>query len=730
MLSNASIKTKLTAIILLITGFCIAIVLSVFIYINQSDEQDTTVSNISVLAKLIGNRSTAALTFFDKNLAQGNLSSLDTHPTIILSCLYDSNGKLFASFLKKDLTSYQCNEKLASPPTTATHVIENNHLLLFEPIFLENEYLGSILIRASLQLVRDHLFRYLLIAVLSGLAASILALIFASKLQAIILSPLLALTQTAQKVSQVKDYSVRAEKYGQDEVGELVDSFNGMLSTIETQNKVLIKTTEKANAANAVKSQFLANMSHELRTPINGVLGMNDLLKVTSLTEEQKEYVDLARQSGNVLLDTVNQILDMASIESTGLTLTPEEVDTQMFIEDIAQLFSAQLAAKKLDLVIYIESALPTHLFFDQVRMRQVFINLITNAIKFTHQGGVTVRIRWYQSRLQVHVEDTGIGIPEEAQQRIFESFQQVDNSSTRAFGGTGLGLPISKEICLAMSGSIEVERSSHAGSIFYFDVHAPTTHEKYVQLKQPDFAGEILILSEVTPVGKWFEEILQKFRLKYHLVNQLSDAIALLPQVNLVIIDEKIGTDIYTKLFSHPSLNGQRIVLLTWVGIQLPSSLEKDAQVIFKPMTENKLVNLFVEEIKPKAKSKMEKLSFHILLAEDNEINLKAMKSQLIHAGFKVTTACNGLQAVQSCREQYFDLVLMDIQMPEMDGLEATRQIKLEQGIHAPRIIGISAHVMKEHIDNAYQAGMEDYLCKPIKEDDLLNAINDKLQS
>ena len=195
--------------------------------------------------------------------------------------------------------------------------------------------------------MRAHLIRYLLIAGLTGLAVGILALVFASRLQRIISSPLIALSQTAQKVSQVKDYAVRAEKYGQDEVGELVDSFNGMLSTIETQNKILIETTEKANAANAVKSQFLANMSHELRTPINGVLGMNDLLKATELTHEQKEYVDLARQSGNVLLDTVNQILDIASIESVGLTLTPEEVDTQAFIEAIAQLFSAQISNKE-----------------------------------------------------------------------------------------------------------------------------------------------------------------------------------------------------------------------------------------------------------------------------------------------------------------------------------------------------------------------------------------------
>ncbi|TQV75391.1 response regulator [Aliikangiella marina] len=725
MLSNTSIKTKITSIILLISTASILLVLSIFLYINHHDEQQSMINNITVLAKLIGNRSSAALTFNDQALATDNLSSLESHPSINLACLYGPNGKLFAKYIIAESTSKACPPSVA-PSSTTQFSIDSNQLLLEDPIFVDDEYRGSIYICTSLEQVQENLTRYLLIALLLAIGVGIMALLFASRMQNIISNPIINLTNLAKKVSAQRDYHYRADKFGEDEVGELVESFNHMLTTIEKQNAELVETTENANQANAIKSQFLANMSHELRTPINGVLGMISLLLSTKQTQEQKEYTNLANQSGNVLLDTVNQILDLASIESVGVSLKSEIVDMPAYIDDIVQLFSSQLAIRNLDLVTYIDPQVPRQLEFDPVRVRQVFINLIANAIKFTKEGGVSINIEYQSDELNVYVEDTGIGIPEEAHSRVFESFQQVDNSSTRPFGGTGLGLPISSQICRAMGGDLKLKSSSQAGSIFWFNIKTKKIGEEVIPSRLMEYTGKVLVLIKLSPLSKWFEDYLKRSNVFHQIVHNLEGFDKELNTANLLIVDDSFGEKPLEKIVeSNKTLD--RIIWLTNVGEDSPNKYHSIIETKYKPITVKSFSENIVRVTRDKP-LKTDQSKGYILLVDDNAINRKAIKSQLQNAGYLVDSVDNGLKAIHACREQSYDLVLMDVQMPELDGLEATRIIKKELQDTTPPIIGISAHVLEEHVQKARNAGMNDYLCKPISESDLLSKVKEYL--
>lgn len=349
--------------------------------------------------------------------------------------------------------------------------------------------------------------------------------------------------------------------------------------------KELKKATQVAEDASKVKSQFLSNMSHELRTPINGVLGVNQLLLETELDEEQREFTELSAYSAQILLDTVNQILDTAAIEANGLVLRPEVIDTQVFFNNLSKMFSAQAAAKKLDVVIYLDESIPQQLEFDAVRLRQVFINLIANALKFTSIGGVSVSVHWRNGELSAEIRDTGIGIPPEAQQSVFEIFHQIDNSHSRQHDGNGLGLSIAQKICELMSGRLRLEHSSPEGSLFSFSVKTPAVSHDTIPRLLLSENSSVLCVTQSVLLKDWFEKEGQG-----NIQVLASTEILPLSEAKYLLVDQEIPGIDWSDLIQRCQQSSVKLVGLMFAGQHLDKGIEQHVQLMRKPLTRQQL--------------------------------------------------------------------------------------------------------------------------------------------
>lgn len=679
-------------------------------------------------------------------------------------------GMMNISYLS-DVTVYnERGEKLIEKgeKTTKESIIKSNDIYYTGQG--EKVFVGKIVIEYSKDKVKEKIFKDLAgIIIFQALQMALLAIFLFTMVKVKIISNITRIRDFFKGVGYdtLNTRLTLAKKFGnrRDEIDELGDAINnmtenmeksieereGLLKQIRERETELSKSLIEAENANRAKNEFLSNMSHEIRTPLNGIVGMVNLLQTTELTNEQKEFLKIMDYSCERVVAVISDILDIAKIESGKMELNEREFSIIQNVDKVIDTMSIAAKTKGIEIIKYIDPKIEEYLIGDKDRLIQILINLINNAVKFTEKGEVFCELTQKNDlgdeiTLEIKVKDTGIGISKENQQKIFERFYQVDSSNTRKAGGNGLGLAIVKKLSEMMAGGVTVESLEGLGSIFTVTVKLKKSgRESESRLgEKPLSIGKILIIDDNATNRMIIEKMLESWGGLYVSAENGMKALEILEEQNefsALVVDyqmpEMDGIEFLIKAKEKINFSNTRIIMLTSADIKSICEKEEMAGIdvcIYKPVKRSELYLALTGNIIKKIKTEVKKhekgnYKGKVLLVEDNHINIIATETILKNAGYEIAVACNGKEAVYEFEKGEYDIILMDIEMPVMNGRDAAREIKKTVKGKKTPIIAVTAYAMKNDLELCIEAGMDGYIAKPYNPDDLIEMIEQHIR-